>query len=446
MNNKRYRTLLTKLNLTNFRSFNELTIKFGKKNVIIIIGNNGLGKSSILDAIAYCLSYFTFRLFTLDAKKKDIDSELKQEDINIEQSKSTCILDFEWIDQKIQVDTRIEINSDNVNSNINPSEYVDNFRSIVSSDNDFPVPVIAYYRSHRSKVEEDHSPHPGTYDQRIYAIHRAFRESFSNFTGFESWYSAVHLESNKVNEPNKLEQINKALILFLNEFHDNEFTDIRLVESRIRSRYKYYNFRIEVMKSGKWILLRNLSSGEKSLIFLVCDIARRLSVGNNHSVNSLKGHGIVLIDEIELHLHPSWQRKILSSLIHIFPNIQFIVSTHSPFVVNSVDKALVYELDSNDRNSNVRVKKTISSTSNSISYVLQSLFEIEEQFGKPTQELLDKFYKYRNQIMQDNKINSKLLIKLSKELRATNDIEIIDIIDFEMNQLYKSTKNKKYKI
>ena len=57
--------------------------------------------------------------------------------------------------------------------------------------------------------------------------------------------------------------------------------------------------------------------------------------------------GIVLIDEIELHLHISWQKKVLPFLIKVFPNLQFIVATHSPFVVSSIESAVVYDLEKN---------------------------------------------------------------------------------------------------
>jgi predicted ATP-binding protein involved in virulence len=69
---------------------------------------------------------------------------------------------------------------------------------------------------------------------------------------------------------------------------------------------------------------------------MVGDLARRLAIANPQSVDPLQGSGVVLIDEIDLHLHPQWQRTVIGNLSRVFPNCQFIVSTHSPQVVGEV--------------------------------------------------------------------------------------------------------------
>ncbi len=85
--------------------------------------------------------------------------------------------------------------------------------------------------------------------------------------------------------------------------------------------------------------------GKSVLLAMVGDIARRLAIANPSLENPLHGSGVILIDEIELHLHPSWQRRIISSLTDIFPNCQFIVTTHSPQVVSHVKPERVYVLE-----------------------------------------------------------------------------------------------------
>jgi predicted ATP-binding protein involved in virulence len=87
-----------------------------------------------------------------------------------------------------------------------------------------------------------------------------------------------------------------------------------------------------------------LSQGEKSLI-LVGDIARRLAMMNPKLDNPLLGKGIILIDEIDMHLHPQWQRSIIQRLQTTFPNCQFILTTHSPLVISDTQNILVYDLD-----------------------------------------------------------------------------------------------------
>jgi predicted ATP-binding protein involved in virulence len=96
-------------------------------------------------------------------------------------------------------------------------------------------------------------------------------------------------------------------------------------------------------KNKEKLNLEQLSDGEKSVITLICDIARRLAIANpiekggDFSAILKKGNGIVLIDEIDLHLHPMWQKEILQALVNTFPSLQFIVTTHSPYIVTHLN-------------------------------------------------------------------------------------------------------------
>jgi predicted ATP-binding protein involved in virulence len=92
--------------------------------------------------------------------------------------------------------------------------------------------------------------------------------------------------------------------------------------------------------------INQLSDGEKCLLAMVGDIARRLAIANPSLDDPLQGEGIVLIDEIELHLHPQWQHKIIPRLTETFPNCQFIVTTHSPQVLSHIQPENIYILQS----------------------------------------------------------------------------------------------------
>jgi predicted ATP-binding protein involved in virulence len=98
-------------------------------------------------------------------------------------------------------------------------------------------------------------------------------------------------------------------------------------------------------KNGQSFNLDQLSDGEKNLIALVGDIARRLAIGNPHRNIPLEGEGIILIDEIDLHLHPRWQRLVIPKLLEVFPNCQFFISTHSPQVISHVKPESVFLLE-----------------------------------------------------------------------------------------------------
>lgn len=94
--------------------------------------------------------------------------------------------------------------------------------------------------------------------------------------------------------------------------------------------------------------VRMLSDGEKGMISLVADIAYRMALLNPNLLdNVLETPGVVLIDEIDLHLHPSWQKQVIDSLMSIFPNIQFIVTTHSPSILLNVPRENIWILNQN---------------------------------------------------------------------------------------------------
>ena len=85
------------------------------------------------------------------------------------------------------------------------------------------------------------------------------------------------------------------------------------------------------------LTLDQLSDGQRAVLALASDLAWRMAEGNPHLQDPLASEAIVLIDEVELHLHPSWQQRILCDLRRTFPNTQFIVSTHSPQVLTTVE-------------------------------------------------------------------------------------------------------------
>ncbi|MCD4817787.1 MAG: AAA family ATPase [Candidatus Cloacimonetes bacterium] len=135
---------------------------------------------------------------------------------------------------------------------------------------------------------------------------------------------------------------------------------------------EYSNIRIKrvprphmlLEKKGKTISLDQLSDGEKNMIAMIGDISRRLSMANPTMKNPLNGNGIILIDEIDLHLHPSWQRKVIPSLNNTFPNCQFIITTHSPQILSHSKAKNIFILKQEKNNLSV-IKVTESYGKNS---------------------------------------------------------------------------------
>ena len=117
-----------------------------------------------------------------------------------------------------------------------------------------------------------------------------------------------------------------------------EFQNLRIEESPL--------LRFVVEKDGTPLVLDHLSDGERGLLAILFDITRRLSIANPELDNPIdEGRGIILIDEIELHLHPLWQRQVLKRLKDTFKNCQFIVTTHSPIVLGEEKAGKIRFLD-----------------------------------------------------------------------------------------------------
>ena len=136
--------------------------------------------------------------------------------------------------------------------------------------------------------------------------------------------------------------------------------------------------------------LNQLSDGEKNLITLIGDIARRLSIANPESDNPLEGDGVIMIDEVDLHLHPKWQQLMIPQLEKIFPNCQFIVSTHSPQVLNNVQPDNIILLENN--NNVLRHSFAIESYGKNSDRILEDLLGVD---ARPTniKNEIEKLYR-----------------------------------------------------
>ena len=154
--------------------------------------------------------------------------------------------------------------------------------------------------------------------------------------------------------------------------------------------------RMTVTKDGEELIINQLSDGEKCLLAMVGDLARRLAIANPSLPDPLQGSGVVLIDEIELHLHPKWQREIIPALTRTFPNCQFIVTTHSPQVISHVKPEGIYILEKTD--AGVIAKRPESSYGRDSNRILEDLMDVP---ARP-QEIKDSLHELFRLIDEGN--------------------------------------------
>jgi len=215
---------------------------------------------------------------------------------------------------------------------------------ISESEERVNLPIFVYYSVGRAvldiplRIRERHSFKLfAAYDHALEKSGITFRSFFEWFREREDLENENRKYVNFREQPEdfcfpdpQLEAVRNALQLFLPEFENLTVRRNPL--------------RMEVEKNGKTLTINQLSDGEKCLMAMVGDLARRMAIANVMRENPLDGDGIVLIDEIDLHLHPKWQRMVVPKLIEVFPNCQFIISTHSPNVITHVHPNNLYLL------------------------------------------------------------------------------------------------------
>jgi len=334
---------LKKLNISGFKSISELELEFNER-MNVILGVNGAGKSTILQAIAICLSWYIARI----KNSKGNGDVIKDNDIN--QRYSNCILALEMNNQlewSLFKAKHYHKNKSKLKSNLTSlTKFIDSI-----SDTPTSLPVIAFYGVNRV-VSDIPIRLKSTHHLDIFSTYNEALHAGANFRSFFEWfkeredienenfriYSELLLEDNNSLNLFQTENDKKPIAIFEK---DPQLEAVRKAIVSILPEYKSIKIQrspraIIVEKGNYKFNMEQLSDGEKGFITLIGDIARRLAIANPESKNPLLGEGIILIDEIELHLHPSWQIEIIPQLRSTFPNCQFIVTTHSPLVLSSI--------------------------------------------------------------------------------------------------------------
>ena len=145
---------------------------------------------------------------------------------------------------------------------------------------------------------------------------------------------------NWVRRMERIEWKNKKEVVEYKAVKDILCRFMNLMESGV-TKVEYDEISDELVFSTKErsLPIRNLSSGYQSLIWMVLDIAYRMAVLNPDLLDKIcETPGVVLIDELDMHLHPKWQWRIVNALKTIFPNVQFVAATHSPIIISSCKK------------------------------------------------------------------------------------------------------------
>lgn len=326
---------IRQLTLKRFRGAGNLPLELDDR-LNIFVGINGVGKSSILDAAAILLSWLANRI-----RNEGATSGRPIKDLDIRNGENSALLALElgtlsgkygWSLAK----SRKGRSQDEKSSLLGVTNFARILRErINATDGNENIPLFAYYPVNRSvldiplRIRSKHS----------FDVFSAYDESLTSGANFRTFFEWFREREDLENENRKY---NNDLI----KPDGFQFPDIQLQVVRNALEQLMPDFssltvrrnplRMEVEKIGKKLTVDQLSDGEKCLMAMVGDLARRFAIANPTRNNALEGQVIVLIDEIDLHLHPKWQRIVVPKLRKVFPCCQFLISTHSPHVITHV--------------------------------------------------------------------------------------------------------------
>jgi predicted ATP-binding protein involved in virulence len=371
---------ITRLNLTNYRGVHSLSLDF-QERLNVFFGVNGAGKSTILDAVAIMLSWAVSRIRYSGASS---GRPIQETDITNGKSSSSVQLDCIERDQPIEwrlSKSRKGHGASEDRSNLaNLNEFTKRLQGQISERVEkINLPLFAYYPVNRAVLDIPLRIR----DKFSFNIFAAFDDVLTigaNFRTFFEWFR----------EREDIENENRKYQLFLVKNQDDKQNDALLPDPQLEAvrralqsflpefenlRVRRNPLRMEVEKNGKLLTVNQLSDGEKCLIAMVGDLARRMAIANPERNDPLEGDGIILIDEIDLHLHPKWQRMIVPRLQEVFPKCQFIISTHSPHVITHVHPESLYLLMQTD--SGIVAERLAESYGKNVDRILEELMGME---------------------------------------------------------------------
>ncbi len=398
-----YDIRLKRINLENFRPFSTLEIDFEEKdekeNIIVIIGDNGAGKTTILDSIAYFLSFIVRKAFSFNDNQIPIAKDVKN-DIAASLIKGVFSLTYpfktyeadedeeddqdEWENRPKECELNFSINAITGEVEVAKQDgifpYKEAFEETFTSVDSYPV--LAYYGNKIDVTIPSETATSQSWDIKSSIYKNALTPNRFSFKSFYEWFDRLYKS-----ESAKKETVTNAILQALNEKENQIYSNLRM-------KYLEGSEAMVIDKNGSTVEVSQMSAGEKGFIALVGDLSKRLILANPSLENPLEGTGIVLIDEIDLHLHPKWQRRIIVELRELFPNIQFIITTHSPFVLQSV-KANQRKIIGKEGLETLK-----RDTELTYEAIVNDYFSVNELFDIESEELLNKFEIFKIKILK----------------------------------------------
>jgi predicted ATP-binding protein involved in virulence len=356
---------IDKINIENFKLFANDEFLFHPR-FNLLVGVNGSGKTSLLRAIAVALGGWAHAYIKNSENDRPIaDDEIRevQKDQRFDKTKFTSITasgtatiidrfqeekegTVTWTRSRNEGNEATKL-SGSIRYGYYPIEYSLSFETLgrdalayIEKGGQFALPLFAFYQCDRLWLANE-SMNVTDSAKLQYSRFDAYLDCFHTGASHKSlgeWLLKNELASiQKKEDTPVLQSIRAAAKKALDECTGLRFD---FEEGRVLVEFD----------GGRVTPFDHLSDGQRTMLGLFCDLARRAAMLNPHYAGdaSTKTKGVVLIDELDLHLHPRWQRRIIQGLRELFPEIQFICTTHSPFLIQSLHKGHLIRLDNRE--------------------------------------------------------------------------------------------------
>jgi len=311
---------VSSIQLQDFRGFEAATLSLDRP-LTVLVGVNGSGKTSVLEALVRLLNVIG------SSKGIDIDQPLPV-DADIRRVASACKIATEGVEHgqpfAITIDHTRGGHPNTSSSLPERSQSTQRMLPAAYYAADRVVPDRRYSRTFTFLF----STREGNLE-RLESLQEFQVRADVNFAQFFQWFRFREDYENEQRARGAPAYEDRALKAVRDAIE-------RVVPGISRLRVQRIPYRLVATKSGAEYELDQLSDGERGLLAMVGDLAFRLTIAYPDLPDPLQGEMLVLIDEIEQHLHPSWQRIVTKSLRRAFPNCQLIVTTHSPQVLSEV--------------------------------------------------------------------------------------------------------------
>ena len=400
--------------IQNFKGIEKMNLEFSS-GVNLLIGNNGVGKTTVLEALALSIQTYFSRIN--DIAKKSI----KKDDVHFTSnlvgdasqhrvySNPTVIkseINLGGLEYSSEISREDETNA--TRTKYTGKEFAAAGRDLLNSQEAI-LPVICYFSTSRvvdtQKVSTNAVGKNKLNDRRcgyIDCLNATLdRKALTDWT-----FKMAMAEYKKGTAVAEYEAFKKAVGIFMQKMNDLE--EIPLVE------YTRDFEDITYAEDGKTMLVNYLSAGYQSLLWMLMEISFRIALLNPELSDYSQAEGIVLIDEIDMHLHPRWQWKILDALHSSFPKVQFIAATHSPIIISSFKDAKLLSIGENG----------VEELSGAYAYSIDDVVEYKQgSFGIP-QELRRLKQEFEDAFCLRDRENSQKAVDKMKELFGTSNTEV----------------------